>query len=57
MRNLFVALCVVATSPAIPQQQDKLFTNDINVRTVLAFKVPDAAVQKMLPAGWEWVLP
>jgi hypothetical protein len=53
MRNLFVALCVVATSPAIAQQQDKLFTNDINVRTVLAYKVPDAAVQKMLPAGWE----
>jgi hypothetical protein len=35
---------VVATSPAIARQQDKLFTNDINIRTVLAFKVPDAAV-------------
>ena len=53
MRNLIVALLVVAATPALAQEKEKLFASDISVRTVLTFKAPDTAVRKMLPAGWE----
>ena len=33
--------------------QEKLFSTHVDVRTVVAFQVPEAAVKKMLPAGWE----
>jgi hypothetical protein len=39
--------------PAIAQEAEKLFASDVVIRTILAFKVPDAAVQKTLAAGWE----
>jgi hypothetical protein len=39
--------------PAIAQETEKLFASDVVVRTILAFKVPDATVQKTLAAGWE----
>lgn len=50
MRNLLAALLVLAALPAAAQENEKLFSTDLNVRTVLAFKVSDAVVQKLLPA-------
>jgi hypothetical protein len=45
------AVSVIGRADA--QEAEKLFASDVVVRTILAFKVPDAAVQKMLAAGWE----
>jgi hypothetical protein len=53
MRNMFVALLMLAASPAIAQDKEKLSATDLTVRTALTFKVADAAVQKLLPAGFE----
>ena len=53
MRHLLAALLVLAASPAVAQDKEKLSSNDLEVRTVLAFKASDAAVQKNLPPGWE----
>jgi hypothetical protein len=33
--------------------QEKFAGSNVDVRTVLGFKAPDAAVQRMLPEGWE----
>jgi hypothetical protein len=32
---------------------EKLTGSNVDVRTALAFKAPDAAVRKLLPAGWD----
>ena len=53
MRNMLAALLVLAASPAIAQDKEKLSSTDFTVRTIFAFKVPDAALQKLLPAGFE----
>jgi hypothetical protein len=53
MRNLLFAILTLAAAPAIAEDNLKLFSTDINVRTGLTFKVADPVVQKMLPAGWE----
>ena len=53
MRNMFVALLMLAASPAIAQDKEKLSATDLTVRTALTFKVADSAVQKLLPAGFE----
>jgi hypothetical protein len=53
MRSLFVALLLLAASPASAQDSEKLAAVDNSVRTVITFKAPAAAVQKLLPAGWE----
>jgi len=53
MRNLLLAILALAAAPAAAQDNLKLFSTDINVRTSLTFKAADTAVQKMLPAGWE----
>jgi hypothetical protein len=53
MRNVLVALLVLSASPAIAQSNEKLSANDASVRTILSFKVSDAVVQKLLPAGFE----
>ena len=58
MRNVLTALLLLAalpaaSAPASAQDQEKLFATDLSARTVLAFKVPDAVVQKFLPAGFE----
>jgi hypothetical protein len=45
------ALAVLRRASA--QEAEKLFATDVVVRTILAFKVPDDAVQKTLAAGWE----
>jgi hypothetical protein len=46
-----LSLTAIAAYPAL--SQEKLVTTDAAVRTVLAFKVSDAVVQKLLPAGWQ----
>ena len=33
--------------------EEKFAGSNVDVRTVLSFKAPDAAVQRMLPEGWE----
>jgi hypothetical protein len=38
--------------PAIAQEAEKLFASDVVLRTMLAFKVSEAAVEKTLAAGW-----
>ncbi|HMA74708.1 MAG TPA: hypothetical protein VKP67_24935 [Xanthobacteraceae bacterium] len=53
MRRLLVAALVLAISPAAAQDKEKLSVNDLSVRTALAFKAPDATVQKFLPAGFD----
>src|SRR5712692_7965018 len=53
MRSVLTALLVLAASPAIAQDKEKISTTDLSVRTVLSFKVADAVVQKLLPAGFE----
>jgi len=53
MHRLLIALLVLVAAPAFAQEKEKLSSNDLETRTVLAFKVSDAAVQKMLPSGWE----
>ena len=52
MRTILTALLVLATCPAFAQDKEKLSANDISVRTALAFNVAEAAVQKLLPAGF-----
>src|SRR5260370_30645479 len=53
MCNLLLAILTLATATAIAEDNLKLFSTDINVRTGLAFKVADTVAQKMLPAGGE----
>jgi hypothetical protein len=53
MRSLSVALLLLAASLAAAQDNEKLTAVDNSVRTVITFKAPTAAVQKLLPAGWE----
>src|SRR3954470_2744871 len=33
--------------------QEKLYGTNADMRITIAFKVPDATLQKLLPAGWE----
>jgi hypothetical protein len=47
---LFLAL-LLFSGPALAQE--KLIGSNVDLRTSLAFKASDAAVQKMLPDGWE----
>ena len=56
MRNVFVALLMLATSPAIAQDKEKLSATDLTVRTALTFNVADSAVQKLLPPGFELIV-
>jgi hypothetical protein len=53
MRNLLLAILTLAAAPAMAEDNLKLSATDISVRTGLTFKVADAVVQKLLPAGWE----
>jgi len=48
--SLCIALCLIA-APALAQE--KLSGTNVDTRLGFAFKAPDAAVQKMIPAGWE----
>jgi hypothetical protein len=42
---------LLLSSPTLAQEN--FIGSNMDLRTSLAFKVPDAVVQKMLPAGWE----
>ena len=53
MRYLFVTAMVFAVAPAVAQDREKLSSTEYAVTTQLTFKAPDAAVQKLLPAGFE----
>jgi hypothetical protein len=53
MRSLLLAIMTLAAAPAMAEDNLKLSATDISVRTGLTFKVADAVVQKLLPAGWE----
>jgi hypothetical protein len=53
MRHLLAALLVLAASTAVAQDKEKLSSDDLEVRTFLAFKASDAVAQKNLPPGWE----
>jgi len=46
-----LSLTAIAAYPALAQE--KLVTADAAVRTVLAFKVSETALQKWLPSGWQ----
>jgi hypothetical protein len=51
MRAFLVSLLCLLAGPALAQE--KLVGTNMDVRTILNFKVSDAAVQKLLPPGWE----
>lgn len=53
MHRLLIALAVLAAAPAVAQERERLSSDDIEVRTVLSFKVSDTALLKILPPGWE----
>ena len=53
MRTLLLAALLVIGSPAMAQEKQKLSSTDIEKRTALFFKAPDAIVDKVLPAGWK----
>src|SRR5690242_12103531 len=36
-----------------PEEVERLFVNDVSVRTTVALKVKDSEVQKLLPKGWD----
>jgi hypothetical protein len=51
MRAFLLSLLWLLAAPALAQE--KLVGTNMDVRTILNFKVSDAAVQKLLPPGWE----
>ncbi len=48
-----LVLTLVLGATAYAQSAEKLVASSMDVRTTLTFKVPDAAVRKVLPEGWE----
>jgi hypothetical protein len=54
-RNLAVAATLLALAAAAngTLAAEKLVATDASVRTILSFKVPEAAAQKLLPEGWQ----
>jgi hypothetical protein len=44
---------VFAVAPALAKDTEKLSSTELHVHTQLRFKAPDAAVQKLLPPGFE----
>src|SRR6478735_7264019 len=53
MRALFVVGAMFLAQPVFAQSNEKYTGSNVDVRTILSFKASDAAVQKMLPEGWE----
>ena len=51
MRSFLLIGLALLASPALAQ--DKLVGTNMDVRTIVNFKVSDAAIQKLLPPGWE----
>lgn len=55
MRALVVVLFLLLGGTA--NAAEKFSGSNVDVRTTLAFRAPDAAVQKLVPEGWEIVVP
>jgi hypothetical protein len=53
LRCVVVSVALLIGQPAAGQVSNKLFGNNVDVRTVLTFKVEDAAAQRLVPEGWE----
>lgn len=53
MRALLISAALFVATPAIAQE--KFVSSNVDVRTLIDFKVSDAALQKVLPEGWEIV--
>jgi hypothetical protein len=51
MRAFLLGLLLLAAGPGLAAE--KYVGSNVDVRTVLALKASDAAVQKCLPEGWE----
>lgn len=51
MRALLVAAALLVATPATAQE--KFVSSNVDVRTLLDFKVSDPALKKMLPDGWD----
>jgi hypothetical protein len=51
MRTFLIGLLLLAAGPTFAAE--KYVGSNVDVRMTLAFKAPDAAVGKFLPAGWE----
>jgi hypothetical protein len=51
MRASWLGFLLLAAGPALAEE--KLVGAEVDLRTVLSFKATDAAVQKMLPEGWD----
>lgn len=51
MRALLLTLLPLLAGPALAQE--KFVGTNMDTRTILNFKVSDAALQKLVPAGWE----
>ena len=51
MRAFLLSLLMLLAGPALAQE--KLVGTNMDVRTILNFKVADAVIQKLLPPGWE----
>jgi hypothetical protein len=50
MRALILAAALFVAAPAVAQE--KFVSSNVDVRTLIDFKVSEAALQKMLPDGW-----
>jgi hypothetical protein len=48
-----VALSLIAIAAYPVSAQEKLVAVDASIRTVVAFKVSEAALQKFVPPGWQ----
>jgi hypothetical protein len=53
MRAVLLGLSLLAAGPALAQDKEKFVGTNADIRTILHFKVSDAAVKKLLPEGWE----
>ena len=51
MRAILLTLLCLCAGPALAQE--KFVSSNMDVRTILNFKAPDAAIQKLVPTGWE----
>src|SRR3984893_13657671 len=53
--NLAAVATILALAAAanVASAAEKLVATDASVRTILQFRVPDAAAQKLLPEGWQ----
>jgi hypothetical protein len=55
MRTILVITALLVALPA--SAQERLVSTDASVRTILNFRAPAAAVEKLLPAGWQVEVP